>query len=60
MKTSSNLSHFTRRNGLFHKHKHMIKQRKSQRETHFSILSTPLEADIIAVFLLLFFYLLPF
>lgn len=33
MKTSSNLSHFTRRNGLFNKHKHMIKQRKMMQIT---------------------------
>ena len=37
-----------------------VKRCKSQRETHFSILSTPSKADIIAIFLLLFFYLLPF
>lgn len=33
MKTSSNLSHFTRRNGLFYEHKCMIKQRKMMQIT---------------------------
>lgn len=33
MKTSSNISHFTRRNGLFDKYKHMIKQRKTMQIT---------------------------
>lgn len=33
MKISSNLSHFTRRNGLFHEHKCMIKQRKMMQIT---------------------------
>ena len=42
MKTSSNLSHFTRRNGLFHEHKHMIKQRKKMQITTRNALFYPI------------------
>ena len=42
MKTSSNLSHFTRRNGLFHEHKHMIKQRKTMQITTQNALFYPI------------------
>ena len=42
MKLCSNLSHITRRNGLFHKHKRMIKQRKTMQITTQNALFYPI------------------
>lgn len=42
MKTSSNLSHFTRRNGLFYEHKCVIKQRKTMQITTQNALFYPI------------------